>query len=286
MIIDSHVHIYPPEVVRDAESIGEREPYFRKLTSSPVHRWGTAEDLLARMEADGVDQSWVCGFAFADLGLCRLCNDYVLEAAERSGGRLRPLAVVPPLARGAMGEIERAASRGAIGVGELFPQGQGFELADERQTWRLAGVCHEGGLFALVHTAEPVGHDYPGKGDVGPREAAAFCEHHPETPVVFAHFGGGLWLYEQMPEMRRILSNAWYDTAAAPFLYRPGVFDALFASGVGGKLLYGSDFPLLGLPRYRRLLEGSRLGEEDRARLLGGNAQRLLGSLTVPLPCS
>ncbi|EFQ24336.1 amidohydrolase 2 [Aminomonas paucivorans DSM 12260] len=286
MIIDSHVHIYPPEVVRDAESIGEREPYFRKLTSSPVHRWGTAEDLLARMDADGVDQSWACGFAFADLGLCRLCNDYVLEAAERSGGRLRPLAVVPPLARGAMGEIERAASRGAIGVGELFPQGQGFDLTDPRQTWRLAGVCHEGGLFALVHTAEPVGHDYPGKGDVGPREAAAFCEHHPETPVVFAHFGGGLWLYEQMPEMRRILSNAWYDTAAAPFLYRPGVFDALFASGVGGKLLYGSDFPLLGLPRYRRLLEGSRLGEEDRARLLGGNAQRLLGSLTVPLPCS
>lgn len=286
MIIDSHVHIYPPEVVRDAESIGEREPYFRKLTSSPVHRWGTAEDLLARMEADGVDQSWACGFAFADLGLCRLCNDYVLEAAERSGGRLRPLAVVPPLARGAMGEIERAASRGAIGVGELFPQGQGFDLTDPRQTWRLAGVCHEGGLFALVHTAEPVGHDYPGKGDVGPREAAAFCEHHPETPVVFAHFGGGLWLYEQMPEMRRTLSNAWYDTAAAPFLYRPGVFDALFASGVGDKLLYGSDFPLLGLPRYRRLLEDSRLGEEDRARLLGGNAQRLLGSLTVPLPCS
>ena len=67
MIIDSHVHIYPPEVVRDAESIGEREPYFRKLTSSPVHRWGTAEDLLARMEADGVDQSWACGFAFARL---------------------------------------------------------------------------------------------------------------------------------------------------------------------------------------------------------------------------
>ena len=286
MIIDSHVHIYPPEVVRDAGSIGEREPYFRRLTSSPVHRWGTAEDLLVRMHADGVDQSWVCGFAFADLGLCRLCNDYVLEAAERSGGRLRPLAVVPPLARGAMGEIERAASRGAIGVGELFPQGQGFDLTDPRQTWRLAGVCHEGGLFALVHTAEPVGHDYPGKGDVGPREAAAFCEHHPETPVVFAHFGGGLWLYEQMPEMRRILSNAWYDTAAAPFLYRPGVFDALFASGVGDKLLYGSDFPLLGLPRYRRLLEDSRLGEEDRARLLGGNAQRLLGSLTVPLPCS
>ena len=138
----------------------------------------------------------------------------------------------------------------------------------------------------LVHTAEPVGHDYAGKGNVGPREAAAFCQNHPETRVVFAHFGGGLWLYEQMPEMRRILANAWYDTAAAPFLYAPGVFDALFASGAGSKILYGSDSPLLALPRYLRLLEGTRLGEEDRARLLGGNAAAFLEGLTAPCPCS
>ena len=92
---------------------------------------------------------------------------------------------------------------------------------------------------------------------------------------------------ELLPEfVRRILANAWYDTAAAPFLYAPRVFDALFASGAGSKILYGSDSPLLALPRYLRLLEGTRLGEEDRARLLGGNAAAFLEGLTAPCPCS
>lgn len=239
MIIDSHVHIYPPEV-RDAESIVEREPYFRKLTSSRCTRWGTAEDLLGPHGSRRGGPVLGLRLRLRGSGGCAVsATTYVLEAAERSGAACAP-AVVPPLARGAMGEIERAASRGGHrGGGTLSP---GTGLRPDGPAPDLASPArHEGGLFALVHTAEPVGHDYPGKGDVGPREAAAFCEHHPETPVVFAHFGGGGQLYEQMPEMRRILSNAWYDTAAALFLYRPGVFDALFA--FRGQVLYGSDFP-------------------------------------------
>ena len=52
---------------------------------------------------------------------------------------------------------------------------------------------------------------------MGPKEAAAFCLNHPEVKVIFAHFGGGLWIYEMMPEMKLALKNAYYDTAAAPF---------------------------------------------------------------------
>ncbi|HAF50825.1 MAG: Putative TIM-barrel fold metal-dependent hydrolase [Synergistales bacterium 54_24] len=274
--VDCHVHVYPPEVIRDWERIAQREPYFKTLASGKIHRWATAEDLLTQMETDGIGESWIFGFAFSDLGLCRLCNDYVIESVRTSSGRLKGLAVVPPLAPGSAREIERCREEGLIGVGELFPLGQGFDIADKRQTWRLAGMCHEMGLFLLVHVAEPVGHDYPGKGNVGPKEAYCFCFNHPEVTTLFAHWGGGLWLYELMPEVKLALSNAYYDTAATPFLYGAKVFDAAMSAGVLDKILYGSDYPILSAERYRRLLEGSSLTEKNKEALLKRNAERLL----------
>ena len=231
------------------------------------------------MDADGVGESWIFGFAFRDIGLCRLCNDYVIDAASRSGGRLKPLAVVPPLAAGAEAEIQRCAELGVIGVGELFPDGQSFNVDDIRETWRLAGVCHENGLFLLLHASEPVGHQYPGKGSVGPKELYRMASNHPELSIVLAHMGGGLFLYEQMPEVRDILANVWYDTAAIPFLYAPQILDAAAVSGAAHKLLYGSDYPLLRCPRYNRMFEASGITLETRELILSGNAGRLLKGL-------
>ena len=277
--LDTHVHVYSPDLIGTWKKVAESEPYFGLLASGKVHRWAQAEDVLDAMAEEGVDESWICGFAFSDMGLCRAQNDYVIEAVGRSGGRLRGMAVVPPLAPGAAEEVIRCCEAGLIGVGELFPQGQGLDITDVRQTWRLAGACHEAGLFLLLHTAEPVGHDYPGKGDVGPKEAATFCANHPEVTVVLAHWGGGLWIYEQMAEMRRVLRNVWYDVAATPFLYGPSIFRAAFASGVGSKLLLGTDFPILRRSRYDALLQDSGLSEADRRALEGENGDRLRRSL-------
>ena len=279
MTVDTHVHIYPPELVRDQELISRTEPHFDLLTHNTVHKWGTAEDLIAAMDRTGVEQSWVFGFAFRDPSLCRLCNDYVIEAVRRWPDRLKGFAVVNPARRGFAAEMERCRAAGLTGVGELFPQGQGFALDDARATWRLAAACDDLGMPLCVHTAEPVGHEYAGKGDVGPKEAAAFCVNHPQTTVIFAHFGGGLWLYETMPEMRLYLHNARYDTAAWPYLYDASVMAAAKAAGVLPKMLYGTDWPILDRTRYEKRLAACGLNEAENAALTGGNAACLLDSL-------
>lgn len=275
MIIDTHVHLYPPDVVREWEKIAEKEPYFKLLCSGKVHKWAVAEDLFEMMESDNIDQCWATSFAFRDPGLCRHCNDYVIETSERSGGRVKGLAVVNPLSRDFEKEIFRCREAGMVGVGELFPDGQVFDITDERQTWRLAAACRDAGMFLMLHTAEQVGHDYPGKGTAGPKEAAAFCLNHPGLAVVFAHMGGGLWQYEMMPEMKICLQNAWYDTAAVPFLFDAAIFRAVFAAGVGQKILYGSDFPLLRIKRFKRMLGEASLSPEEESALFGGNAKEV-----------
>ena len=279
MTVDTHVHIYPPELVRDQDLISRTEPHFDLLTHNTVHKWGTAEDLIAAMDRTGVEQSWVFGFAFRDPSLCRLCNDYVIEAVRRWPDRLKGFAVVNPARRGFAAEMERCRAAGLTGVGELFPQGQGFALDDARATWRLAAACDDLDMPLCVHTAEPVGHEYAGKGDVGPKEAAAFCVNHPQTKVIFAHFGGGLWLYETMPEMRLYLHNARYDTAAWPYLYDASVMAAAKAAGVLPKMLYGTDWPILDRTRYEKRLAACGLNEAENAALTGGNAACLLDSL-------
>jgi len=276
MHIDAHVHVFPPEIEKNCKKIAETEPHFGAICSGKVHKWGTAGDVVARMDIDGLDQAWVTGFAFRDPGLCRLCNDYVMDTVGSHQGRILGLAVVNPMSRGFEEEIGRCHDAGFIGVGELFPCGQVFDITDPRQTWRLVAACHERGMFLMLHVAEQVGHDYPGKGDVGPNEAAAFCANHPEVQAVFAHMGGGLWTYETMPGMKVVLQNAWYDTAAAPYLYSPDVFRAAVAAGAGGKLLYGSDFPLLGAERYEKMFASSGLDEAALAGIRGLNALSLL----------
>jgi predicted TIM-barrel fold metal-dependent hydrolase len=278
MVIDAHVHVLPPEIISDWEGIADKESYFASLARGRAHRWATAQTLMSAMDDDGVDESWIFGFAFNDLGLCRICNDYVMEAAASSRGRLRPLAVVPPLTRGSASEIERCAALGAIGVGELFPDGQCWYIDDIRETWRIASVCHENGLFLLVHVAEPVGHSYPGKWKIGPKEAYAMARNHPELKIVMAHWGGGLYMYENMREAKITLRNVWYDVSATPFLYDHSIFQNLSASGLSDKILYGSDYPLLRFPRYQNMVSHATLTDSQRANLFSENAAGLLRS--------
>ena len=87
MIIDAHTHIFPPAIGEDRDAFLQRDTTFRELYSNPKARIATAEELIASMDEAGIDKSVACGFGWNDAELCREHSDYLLEAAERSGGR-------------------------------------------------------------------------------------------------------------------------------------------------------------------------------------------------------
>lgn len=274
MIIDAHVHIFPPQVTRDRSPHLKDEEQFALLYSDPKARLGLAEELLQAMVRDGVERSVVCGFPWSDQGRAREHNDYILDSAAASGGRLIPLACVDPSAPGGLAEAERALGRGAAGLGEL-----GFYRSDLGQPEvhqalvRAAGLCAEADKPLLLHTNEPVGHTYPGKAPMGLKGLYEMVKACPRTRFQLAHLGGGVFFFELLKkEVREVLRNCVFDTAAAPFLYTPQVYSAFLDIAGQGRLLFGSDWPLLSLPRHLKDLDRAGLSQEERAAHLGADA--------------
>jgi predicted TIM-barrel fold metal-dependent hydrolase len=274
MKIDFHVHITPPEIKSNWQKYAEKEPYFAMLGQSPANKFADAGEIIAALDKAAFDKAVVFGFGFRDLGLCRLVNDYVIETAGQFSEKLCGFIAVSPNAKGMEKEIDRCHAAGLKGIGEIFPAGQGFCIDDGQRTKTFAGICAERKLPVILHVNEPVGHGYAGKTETGMREIERFIKNNQNIDIVLAHWGGGFFLYETMPEIREMCRRVYYDTAASPFIYDESIYHAALAMGLSRKILFGSDFPLLPQSRYMQAI--TALSDTDRRLILGGNAERLL----------
>jgi len=186
-------------------------------------------------------------------------------------------AVQPQSPEAAVAEIERCAKAGIRGVGEMRPDMQLFDLTDEVVMEPFVEVLRKHKLILLTHASEPVGHDYPGKGGITPDILYPFIASFPDLTIVCAHWGGGLPFYALMPEVKKAMSNVFFDTAASPFLYTPQVYNQVIQLVGADKILFGSDYPLLAQSRLLEEIGALDLPEETKSLILSGNAQRLLG---------
>jgi uncharacterized protein len=274
-VIDVHVHVSSPELIAGREAYLERDEWFRLLYENPKSRLVTCEQVLSEMDDTGVDRSVIFGFAFRDQGLCREANDYVIEAVRAYPDRFTGFACVSPEVPGAVQELERCLDAGLAGCGELFPDGQRFDLVGSPGLDLIAEVLRQRGLPLNLHANEPVGHPYPGKGDNTPGPCYEFAHRHPQLDIILAHMGGGLFFYELMTEVRVTLARVYYDTSAVPYLYRRDLYSIAATTAGVHKLLFGTDYPLLSPRRY--LADTEILDATFRQALFGGNAAKLLG---------
>jgi uncharacterized protein len=284
VIIDFHTHITAPEIIARREEYLVRDAWFRDLYANPNARLSTVDGLIADMDDAAVDRAVVFGFGWRDMDLCRRDNDYVIESVARYPERLIGFCIVNPAAGSeAVREVERCVAGGLRGIGELMPDGQGFHLDDQQTMAPLVEVAQAHDLVLLTHCSEPVGHLYPGKGTVTPDEVIRFARLFPDATLVCAHWGGGTIFYELMPEVARLMGNVYYDTAASLYLYQDEVF-SLAARWVPGKVLFGTDYPLLTPKRFVCRMEAARIPTATLRRMLGGNAWRVLKLGGAPAP--
>lgn len=277
MIVDFHTHIFSPSIREHREEYIKRDSCFALLYANPKARLTTAEELIASMDEAGVDHSVALNIGWSSHELCVETNDYILEAAARYPDRLSGFCCVQP-AEGevALMELERCIDAGARGLGEMRSDMQGFDPVNAAIMPPLVEIMAKHDMIFLTHSSEPAGHQYCGKGNITPGILYSFLARFPELKLVCAHWGGGLPFYALMPEVSRALNNVFYDTAATIFLYQPQIFSCVGSLVGSDKILFGSDYPLIAQERIISHIQSLEIPAEDKQRILGGNAAKLL----------
>ena len=293
-IIDAHTHIFPPRVIERRADLLATEPAFAEIYGNPDAKMVTADELLASMDAAGVERSIACNFAWHSEVLVEATNDYIIEWGQRSGGRILPFVSLhfPPdvgahgrsemeeapsgAKRGVRERIRDLASAGARGIGELRPEQSGYGLADSDEADLIIWAAAAFDLVVLIHASEPVGRQYAGK-QGGPIDGIAqFAKNATGISIIAAHWGGGLPFYALMPEVREALEHVYVDTAASHLLYDPAVYRRVIDLIGPEKILWGSDFPLTSQAKALERTRDADLSDDELDLVLGGNVRRLL----------
>ena len=277
MIIDFHAHIFPESICAQRQPCCETEPAFEMLYGPPSARLVGPSELMAAMDAGGVDRAVVFGFPWQSPELYRRHNDFVMEAVREFPGRLIGFGCFDPLAPGAAEEAERCLAGGLAGIGELAFYRSGIDDAALDALVPVMEVCRRRGRPVLLHTNEPVGHVYPGKTPNTLAQIYRLVERFRDNTLVLAHWGGGLFFYHLLKrEVKDRLRNVYFDTAASPYLYDPAVYSVAVQAVGAEKILFGSDYPLLPPERYFGEMAAAGLSPRDRDLICGRNAARLL----------
>lgn len=278
MIIDFHTHVFPPFFRENREAFFLREPAFKSLYASPNSSLAGVGDMINNMDEEGVHRSVIFGFPWEEEDHFRRHNDYIIESINLHPERLIGFCCFSILSPRGAREAERCLEAGLSGVGELAVYGSGLGPDIIEAFKETMSLCSQYDVPVLLHVNEPVGHSYPGKAPITLNQVYRFLKTYPSNRIVLAHWGGGLFFFALMKkEVKKVLKNVWYDTAASPYLYAPEIYR--IAGDIIGfeRLLLGSDYPLLKPQRYLKEMAAAGLSSHSVDQITGLNAAGLLG---------
>jgi predicted TIM-barrel fold metal-dependent hydrolase len=294
-VLDAHIHLYSAEAASDPAAWGRARgetawvdcvaPEGRRS----IQGWSDPDTLLRDMDEAGISSCVLQGWYWQRLETCDLQNSWHLGWIRRHPERLIAFAAVQPAAgRRSVEALERALDSGLRGVGEVLPQAQGFSLEDP--WWRrMVELAAARRVPITLHATDPEAP--PAAGPRTPLDAyVRMAREYPEAAFILAHYGGGL-AFRRGEGGEPLPNNLYFDTAASPLLYDPGVLRRAVDRVGAERILYGSDYPLLVYPRVSRRpgfvrflgeIEAAGLSRAEASLVLGANLRRLLSPGLAP----
>jgi len=235
-----------------------------------AHAWARedAEEAMAReAERHGIDR--ICLSALAswepDLEEVRQLNNRVYKAACDYPDLYIPFVYLNPLhGKAALEELERGVEAGARGI-KLW-------ISCYMDHPALAPILEraiELDLVVLQHSWHKVTGNYPGESD--PVCVAKIGRQYPELKIVMAHMGGD-WRYGLRAV--RDIPNIWADTSGS--MTDNGLVEGWIKEVGAERLVWGTDMPGADLLLTLAKVRDADISPEEKALILGGNAQRLL----------
>lgn len=253
------------------------DPTFGNLFLNPKAKLISAPELIESMDKLGINTSVIMGVGWVNPNVAKEANSYLIESSNEFPGRLIAVCSVNPnWGDYAIEEAVRCLEAGAKGIGELHPDTQGIDITTLDPLMPLMDVALKYDVPIIIHSSEPVGHAYQGKGETTPDKLYSFVRNFPRNTIVCAHWGGGLPFYSLMPEVAESLENVYFDTAASPFLYKSKIFSSLTEILGSQKILFATDHPLINQDRLLQEVEQSTLSDQEKEAILFKNARKIL----------
>jgi uncharacterized protein len=199
-----------------------------------------------------------------------------------------------PAAADAATRLSRALNELALRVVALFPAMHKYRMDDESVSQVFEAAAQHGAAVFVhcgvltVGVRKKLG--LPSAFDLrlgDPLAVAAVAQRHPSVPVIIPHFGAGL-LREALMAAEQT-SNIYLDTSSSNswIKYYPGLtLEAVFRQALAvlgpDRLLFGTDSSFFPRGWQRPVFESQLaalqaigVSEDDRAKICGGNFERL-----------
>lgn len=278
-IVDVHVHppVRAPMPAGYAAWIRRNEPRGAEWL---VARYGTPEQLLAYLDANGVDYALLLA-EVAPITSAVVSNETVADFCAGHPRLLFAATINPYLVHDPGRELEQLVrERGARAL-KLYPT-YAYFYPNDRLLAPVYAVAQRLGIPVLVHTGSSV---FPGArlkyGD--PLYLDDVAVDFPELVILLSHGGRPIW-YDHAEALVRLHPNVYVDVAGLPPKNLPTYFPQL--RRLAHKFVFGSDWP--GIPGDIRdnlaAIRALPLDDEQKTALLGGTAARLLRLDGAPPP--
>ena len=273
MIIDFHTHIFPTDILNNRESYID-DPGFKLLYSSKKSAIIDRHGLSDYISANELYGAAAMSFPWIEEKRCLYHNEYMASIA---GDNIFPFGMIPIARnRSVRSYAESIKKDGLFGIGEIAFYSDGMSDINIKFLHEVLEAASELSLPLCLHLNEPVGHQYPGKYDLALLKVYELLKGAPDAVVILSHWGGGLFFYELMQDVGESLKNVFYDTAATPYIYSDRIYEAALKIIEAEKIIFGSDYPLLGVNRYKNSIDEKVESIDDRKKIFAENAKRVL----------
>jgi len=280
MIIDMHTHIFPEKIsaeVLEKLSIVSHSKYFSD---------GTLNGLKSSMDAAQINFSVILPVATSSRQVEKINSSSAALNEKNFGEGIISFGCIHPDYTNYREELSRVKNRGLKGI-KIHPVYQGTNL-DDVKFLRIIDRAAELGLIVVTHAGLDIG--FTGVVRCSPKMAKKVVDEVGAFKFVLAHMGG----WKNWSEVLEILSGTgiFIDTSfstgkivprsdfhwreedlklldAAQFMNFVKIFGA-------DRILFGTDSPWTSSRRSIDFIRDLPLADDDKAKILGGNAKRLL----------
>jgi predicted TIM-barrel fold metal-dependent hydrolase len=302
MIVDSHAHWLPEEIIKNAHFFSSH--------------WGNIETQLQAMEGAGIERavlSYPTTDAYLKLGspseVVRIYNEAISKILKRYPNSFIGAAILPiGDADSMLAELKRTTREWGFKAISLASSYQGVYL-DDPIFLPVYKEAQSKGIPIFVHAqiVNPIGFEraqdplltpvveyvFDTTMCIGKLLMSEILKEYPDLKFIFPHFGGAIpFLANRFDDTYQMLRgiNFVKDLKGNPSTYLKNIYvdtsgDKVKSNFLAalelfgpGHLLWGSDWPAKkDITGSMQAIKDLNIAEEDKAGILGGNLDKILG---------